>query len=254
MFQAIISYHGVRQTLSPRGSPVADRAVRTFDQRHLSVPRTARYAVMGSFEEALSEVWIVCHGHGQLAARFLSRFIPLERSDRLFVAPEALSRYYLHPPRDGPHAPDSPIGATWMTSEDRDCEIADYVGYLDLLYDEVFARVQRGSVRLWVFGFSQGCATVARWVARGKADPDRVVLWAGVLPPEMTREQGAVLSRRAPVTIVLGRQDEFANTELVAAQEAGLKELGLAHQTIRFDGGHEIVPDVLRRLADTTGR
>ena len=254
MFQAITSYHGETRTLSPRGSPVADRAVRTFDQRHLFVPRTARYAVMGSFEEALSEVWIVCHGHGQLAARFLSRFIPIERSDRLFVAPEALSRYYLHPPRGGPHAPDSPIGATWMTSEDRDCEIADYVGYLDLLYDEVFSQVQRGSVRLWVFGFSQGSATVARWVARGKADPDRVVLWAGVLPPEMTREEGAVLSRRAPVTIVLGRQDEFANTELVAAQEARLKELGLPHQTIRFDGGHEIVPDVLRRLADTTGR
>ncbi|MGH9418647.1 MAG: alpha/beta hydrolase, partial [Thermoanaerobaculia bacterium] len=90
--------------------------------------------MMGSFDEALSEVWIVCHGHGQLAARFLSRFVPIERSDRLFVAPEALSRYYLQPPRGGPHAPNAPIGATWMTSEDRDCEIADYVGYLDLLY------------------------------------------------------------------------------------------------------------------------
>ena len=253
MVQAIPSYHGESQTLSPRGSPVADRAVRTFEQRHLSVPRTARYAVMGSFEEALSEVWIVCHGHGQLAARFLSRFIPIERSDRMFVAPEALSRYYLQPPRGGPHAPDSPIGATWMTSEDRDFEIADYVGYLDLVYDEVFSRIRRESVRLWVLGFSQGCATVARWVVRGKVDPDRVVLWAGVLPPEMTREEATLLSRHAPVTIVLGRQDEFANSELVMAQEARLKELGVAHHTIRFDGGHEIVADVLRRLADSTG-
>jgi predicted esterase len=208
---------------------------------------------MGSFDEALSEVWIVCHGHGQLAARFLSRFIPIERSDRLFVAPEALSRYYLQPPRGGPHAPNAPIGATWMTSEDRDCEIADYVGYLDLLHDEIFSRVRRDSVRLWLVGFSQGCATVARWVARGKAYPDRVVLWAGVLPPEMTREEAAVLSRRAPVAIVLGRQDEFANPELVATQEARLKALGVAHQSIRFDGGHEIVPDVLRRIADSVG-
>jgi hypothetical protein len=161
MFQAITSYNGESQTLSPRGSPVADRAVRIFEQRHLSVPRTARYAVMGSFDEALSEVWIVCHGHGQLAARFLSRFVPIERGDRLFVAPEALSRYYLQPPRGGPHAPNSPIGATWMTSEDRDCEIADYVGYLDLVYDEVFSRVRRDNVRLCILGFSQGCATVA---------------------------------------------------------------------------------------------
>lgn len=203
MFQAITSYHGESQTLSPRGSPVADRAVRIFEQRHLSVSRTARYAVMGSFDEALGEVWIVCHGHGQLAARFLSRFIPIERSDRLLVAPEALSRYYLQPPRGGAHAPNSPIGATWMTSEDRDFEIADYVGYLDLLYDEIFSQVRRDNVRLWLLGFSQGCATVARWIARGKADRDRVVLWAGMLPSELTREQAAALSRRSPVTIVL---------------------------------------------------
>jgi predicted esterase len=253
MFQAITSHHGESRTLSPRGSPVTDRAVRIFEQRHLSVPRTARYAVMGSFAGALSEVWIVCHGHGQLAARFLSRFIPIERDDRLFVAPEALSRYYLQPPRGGPHAPNAPIGGTWMTSEDRDCEIEDYVRYLDLLYDEIFSRVRRDSVRLWVLGFSQGCATVARWVARGKADPDRVVLWAGVLPPELTRDEAAVLCRRSPVTIVLGRQDEFASPELVAAQETRLKELGVAHRTIRFDGGHEIVPDVLVSLAASEG-
>lgn len=251
MFQAITSYYGESQTLSPRGSPVADRAVRIFEQRHLSVPRTARYAVMGSFDDALTEVWVVCHGHGQLAARFLSRFIPIERGDRMFVAPEALSRYYLEPPRGAPHAPNTPVGATWMTSEDRDCEIADYLGYLDLLHDEVFSQVGRDNVRLWVLGFSQGCATVARWVARGKVDPDRVVLWAGVLPPELTRKEAAVLSRRAPLTIVLGNQDEFASPELVASQEARLKALGVAHQTVRFDGGHEIVPAVLRRLADS---
>ena len=69
----------------------------------------------------------------------------------------------------------------------------------------------------------------------------------------MTREEAAVLSRRAPVTIVLGHQDEFANPELVAAQETRLKELGVAHETIRFDGGHKIAPDVLRRLADNVG-
>lgn len=250
MFQPFSSSRGESQTLPPRGSPVVDRPVRIFEQRHLPVPRSARYALMGSFDGALSEVWIVCHGHGQLAARFLSRFIPIERGDRLFIAPEALSRYYLEPPRGGPHAPNTPVGASWMTSEDRDCEIADYVGYLDLLYDEVFSRVRRDTVRLWVLGFSQGCATVVRWVARGKVDPDRVVLWAGVLPPELSPDQAGVLSRRAPVTMVLGRHDEFAKPELVAAQEARLKELGVASETIRFDGGHEIVPEILRCLAD----
>ncbi|MDQ6768828.1 MAG: phospholipase [Gemmatimonadota bacterium] len=204
---------------------------------------------MGSLDAPLTEVWIVCHGHGQLASRFLMRFIPIEREDRLFIAPEALSRYYLSPPQGGPHAPNTPVGATWMTSEDRECEIEDYLGYLDLLYDEVFSIVDRTKVRLWVVGFSQGTATVARWVARGKVDPDRVVLWAGLLPPEFNARDAAALSRRAPATIVLGRHDDFANPELVAAQEARLKELGVAYEAIRFDGGHEILADTLRDLA-----
>jgi predicted esterase len=141
-----------------------------------------------------------------------------------------------------------------MTSEDREREIEDYIRYLDLLYDEIFSVVPRKAVRLWVLGFSQGTATVARWVARGKVDPDRVVLWAGLLPPELSQQDASALTRRAPLTVVLGRQDEFAKPELVAVQESRLRELGVAFQTVRFDGGHEIVADTLRSLAETHGR
>jgi predicted esterase len=253
MFQSFARSSYVAGPTQPvHTSTVTRRDVRSFEQRHLKVSRSARYALMGTIDGPLSEVWIVCHGQGQLAARFLSRFIPIEREDRLFVAPEALSRYYLSPPRGGPHPPNAPVGATWMTSEDRDHEIEDYVAYLDRVYDEIFSVASREKVRLWILGFSQGTATVARWIARGKADPDRVVLWAGVLPPELNEQAAAALTRRSPLAIVLGRNDEFASPELVAAQELRLTALRVPHETIRFDGGHEIVPDVLRRLADST--
>jgi len=253
MFQSFPrSLHAAGPTQPVHTSNVPRRDVRSFEQRHLKVSRSARYALMGTIDGPLSEVWIVCHGQGQLAARFLSRFIPIEREDRLFVAPEALSRYYLSPPQGGPHPPNAPIGATWMTSEDRDREIEDYVGYLDRVYDEIFSVVSRDKVRLWILGFSQGTATVARWIARGKSDPDRVVLWAGILPPELNEQNAAALARRSPMTIVLGRSDEFASPELVSAQELRLAGLRVPHETIRFDGGHEIVPDVLRSLADST--
>ena len=229
---------------------VPEKKHRAFEQRHLQVPRFARYSIMGSLEGDLSEVWIVCHGHGQLARRFLSRFLPLERPDRLFIAPEALSRYYLSPPVAGPHAPGTPVGASWMTSEDREFEIQDYVNYLDLLHDEIFSVVDRAKVRLWVLGFSQGVATVARWVARGNVNPDRVVLYAGVLPPELDAESAARLALRSPLTIALGTTDDFASPELIAAQEARLRELGVPHMTIRFDGGHEVIPEVLKRLTE----
>src|SRR5689334_24649314 len=136
--------------------------------------------MLGSLEADLKEVWFVCHGHGQLAARFIARFLPLESPQRLFIAPEALSRYYLSPPKAGPHPPGTPVGASWMTSEDRESEINDYVGYLDLLYDEVFSIIDRAKVSLWVLGFSQGVSTVARWVVRGRVEPDRVIVSSGM--------------------------------------------------------------------------
>jgi predicted esterase len=235
--------------LSVHSAPTSERKIRSFEQRHLSVTRSARYALLGSFHHDLREVWIVCHGHGQLAARFLSRFVPIEREDRLIIAPEALSRYYLTPPQGGPHPPNTPVGATWMTSEDREYEIRDYIAYLDQLYDEIFSQISRDNVRVIVLGFSQGTATVARWVARGKVIPDQVILWAGILPPELSAEEASKMSWRSPLMVVLGEQDEFARPELVMAQEARMRDLRVSHRLIRFEGGHAIDPDVLQMIA-----
>ena len=232
----------------PDGYTCAVATARIFEHRHISVPRTARYAIMGSFDSALTEVWIVCHGHGQLAGRFLSRFLALEREDRLFVAPEGLSRYYLGSP-SAVHRPDSPVGATWMTREDREAEIADQINYLDRVHDEIFSRVDRKGVRLWVLGFSQGVATVARWLARGKVTADRPVLWAGMIPQELDASGGRALSARAAVTIVVGDADEFATPKVVAAQEARLRELGVPCRKIGFEGGHDISDSALLELA-----
>ena len=224
-------------------------AARKFEHHHITVPKTARYAVMGSFDADLREVWIVCHGHGQLAARFLSRFVALEREDRLFIAPEALSRFYLTNTPNGVHRPDSPIGATWMTREDRDAEIEDQIAYLDRVHDEIFRRVERGGVRLWVLGFSQGVATVIRWLARGHASADRVVLWAGIIPPELEAGPARALWARAPVTMVVGSTDEFATPKVVASQEAKLRELGVQFESIRYEGGHDLSDPALLELA-----
>ena len=106
-------------------------------------------------------------------------------------------------------------------------------------------------MKVWVLGFSQGTATVARWVVRGKIEPDRVVFFAGLLPPELGAESAARLAQRFPLTIVVGRHDEFARPDLVAVQEAHLAELKVPHHLITFDGGHEITPEALDRLTQS---
>src|SRR5206468_1825615 len=123
---------------------------------HIRVARTARYETLGS-ETTAREVWFVLHGYGQLAASFIQAFSVLDDGTRLIVAPEALNRFYLVGVDSGAAA-ERPVGATWMTREDRDAEIADYVEYLDALAAQVLGAVRRGErpPRVIVLGFSQG--------------------------------------------------------------------------------------------------
>ena len=141
-----------------------------MDEHRLTAPRTARYFTLGSDAAALGEVWFVLHGYGQLAARFLTGFAPIDDGTRLVVAPEALSRFYVD------HA-NRKVGASWMTREDRLAEIDDYVRYLDAVRAEVLRDGTPRQSSVHVLGFSQGAAAAARWTASGAGPVDRLVLW-----------------------------------------------------------------------------
>ena len=51
-----------------------------------------------------------------------------------------------------------------------------------------------------------------------------------------------------------GRSEAWRTFELLNESPARLKELGIPHEMIRFDGGHEIIPDTLRSLASSDSR
>jgi len=208
---------------------------------HLTVPRTARYLVAGE-EQGASEVWIVLHGYSQLAASLIRWFEPALRPGRLVVAPEALSRAYFD------EAKARRVGASWMTREDREAEIHDYVRYLDLLVDEVLG-IAPTRPRLEVHGFSQGCATASRWVAFGRHRVDRMVLWGGTTPPDLDPERLRLGLLGAPVTMVLGDRDRFLTVEQMRADQARLEAAGLPVDTQVFAGGHLVDPTVLAALA-----
>ena len=215
-----------------------------LQEHHLSTPRTARYYVLGENAQAPAEIWIVCHGYGQLAGRFLSRLDALDDGRRLIVAPEGLSRFYV----DGT-GPVSKVGASWMTREDRVGEIEDYVRYLDAVYDAACRPVHREGVALTVFGFSQGVATASRWAVRGKRKVDRLVLWAGLLPPELDPGAHQAALNALDLVFVLGDRDEFTGGAALAQQQAALERAAVRYRLITFDGGHRIDADALRRLA-----
>lgn len=218
-----------------------------IEESHIEVRRTARYYTLGGDVHSPREVWFAVHGYGQLAAHFARHFEPLEDGTRLVVVPEALSRFYFGDPRRT-HGPDAMVGATWMTREDREREIEDHVRYLDTLYTYIRGQRGRTRARVTVLGFSQGVATVCRWLARGSARADRVVLWSGKLPPDMFPIPAGSPLRSASLTIVVGANDEYVTPLVAAEQEALLRTEKLAFDVRRFDGGHALDADVLRQF------
>lgn len=223
---------------------------RVGKEQRIEVPRTARYLTLGPADA--TDLWIVLHGYGQLAGRFLRRFAPIDDETRRIVAPEALSRFYVGN-EPGRHGPESMVGATWMTREAREDEIHDYVRYLDLVAERVLQEAEgegTDDVRLTVLGFSQGVATAARWTTMGQVAPGRVVLWADFLPPDLDID--AARRRWEGVDVVLVRGDDdraLGNQQLADEERERLGRLGGAVRTMRYAGGHDIEPEPLLELA-----
>lgn len=215
-------------------------------ERHIEVPRTARYFLNGEIGKQITDVWFACHGYGQLAADFVKEFDCIAQPHRLIVVPEAMSRFYLSSP-SGFHGPDSKIGATWMTREDREVEIADYVRYLDLLHKEILSAIS-ATPRITVLGFSQGGATANRWLTRGSSHADRLIMWGSLLPQDADLEQAAEFFRGVALTIVYGTRDQYAGQGVIASYEKLLTGSRIPYRAITFDGGHRMDRDTLRNL------
>lgn len=212
------------------------------------VPRTARYCTLGPTHGFPRELWFVCHGYGQLAPRFIRQFAPLDDGTRLIVAPEGLSRFYLDPIPKRRHDPSPRVGATWMTREDRESEIADYVSYLDRVADDVRHSLAGAAPRIVVLGFSQGTATVCRWLASSAMRADQLVLWQGTVPPELDLAAWADRLHGAAITLMAGERDEMVPPATMATEAERLSAAGVAFTLHRFDGGHTIEEAGLRLL------
>jgi predicted esterase len=208
-----------------------------MQEHFMKVERTARYYVVGQPENA-REIWLAVHGYGQLARYFLNHFAAFGK-DRCIVAPEGLSRFYLDPAH-------SRVGATWMTREDRLHEIEDHIAYLDRIANEQ-ARKSAPGTPINALGFSQGVATVSRWATQGSTPLDRLVLWAGSLPPELDIDTLRTW-QDLRVDLVLGDQDQYANKETLEATAQRMRSAGVPHHTHLFQGGHQLDALTLQRI------
>jgi predicted esterase len=214
-------------------------------ERHLTVTRTARYQQLGEISATTRQLWLVAHGYGQLAEYFIRHFAHLHTADptgTVIVAPEGLSRFYLT-------GTSGRVGAAWMTRADRLAEIDDQNRYLSQLLAQLLTQCPIG-VRVTILGFSQGTATVSRWLTRNAVTwrPHQLVLWAGDFPADIDDVAARQLLVQLPVTLISGNQDEYVPADKLQEQADTLQQQGARVATLQFEGGHTLNREVLYQL------
>jgi len=212
-----------------------------MQEHHIEVTRTARFCQLGSFSQMTEQVWMVCHGYGQLAPYFLKHFELVQDQRRVIVAPEGLSRFYLQ-------GFSGRVGASWMTREERLYEIDDYIAYLDAVWNHVIEHDSSSSFEAVALGFSQGTATAIRWAAREHIQVDRLILWAGGIPPDLD-DRDLERLRNIEIVQVVGNDDPFAHEESLSRQREFFDKHDLQARLIKFHGGHELHAETLVKIA-----
>lgn len=201
----------------------------------------ARYFTLGKLDKTTEQLWVVCHGYGQLARRFINKFQALDNGKNYIIAPEGLSRFYIE-------GFSGKTGATWMTREDRLTDIENYINFLDAVYKEAVAEIDLQQVKITILGFSQGAATVSRWVTQSQVHFDRLILWAGIYPPDLDFDKGKERIFDKKTFLVHGEQDPYLNEQRLKEQETLARKLGDPPRIITFSGKHQIDEETLRQF------
>ena len=205
----------------------------------IKIEKTARYFVLGTPSDKITDVWFVCHGYGQLANYFIKWFEPIINETTLIVAPEGLSRFYWN-------GFSGNVVASWMTKEERNSDIDDYVQYLDKVANQVLQK--RMKVNINILGFSQGAATACRWAILGKIAPTNLILWAGSFPKDISYLENIEAFKKISLHFLIGDTDELLSEKIISQYMKEFKEKEISFQLFRYKGGHKILPQPLLKL------
>lgn len=186
-------------------------------------------------------LWIVFHGYGQLSRFFLRKFNHLFHEDCLIAAPEGLNHFYLE-------GFSGRIGSNWMTKHEREVDITNNNSYLDQMMDELLSQLPLIN-RISFLGFSQGAATMSRWVCRTSIKPEKVVFWGGAPAQDLSPSVLTEALKDSLVLLAKGENDPFLQSENYAAQQALLANAGLDnYKELSYAGGHDLQAGLLKEI------
>jgi len=209
-------------------------------EKEISYQITNTYTTLNELTEKTKNVWFVCHGIGFLSRYFIHYFNELNADENYIIAPQAASKYYVK--NEYKH-----VGASWLTKENTQKEIENVMNNLNAIYEAEKIPIR---VNFFVLGFSQGVSVAMRWVSRYKIPCEKLIIYAGSIPTELTAENFSFMNLdQTKVINVVGTQDAYL-TETRMQQELDKMELlfGKQYQFLTFEGTHEMSKEVLETL------
>jgi len=209
-----------------------------MNKHFININKTAKYFTLGKFNENTKEVWFLLHGYAQTGEEFLNSFNRLLSDSNFLIAPEALNKFYFR-------GFSGKIGASWMTSEDREIEINDYLYYLNLLYD-TFDFPE--GVKINLLGFSQGTATATRWFVSSRIKFEKIILWGGGIAKELIDKSNVEKFNSVSIKILHGDRDAFLIPQKLETLKNVLTEAEIKYEIIEYKGKHEISPELFEKL------
>lgn len=203
-----------------------------IEAHKLKVLRTAHYYSLGKISQDVRYLVVACHGYGQLAKHFIRKFDIIARPETLIIAPEGLSRFYWE-------GFSGEVVASWMTSADRLDEIKDYTDYLQRLCGQMRYQLPE-DCKVILFGFSQGCATILRWIMRYFPEFDHLVLWAGKTPEDLDYRPHQSYFSEKRIDFFYGDDDYLITPEQMEWQKNFIDQQQLQVHIHQFNGKHTV--------------
>ena len=180
------------------------------------------------------------HGYGQLAKRTIHKFDILDPDEHFVVAAEGLNRFYWHKNNE-------PV-ACWMTKENRYDEIEDFTSYLDQVHDRFCKHVNQDKVKIILFGFSQGCATMWRWIHASQPHYHIAINWAGWIPEDISYLHLSQYLSSKEHHLWYGDDDKFLTEKALDDIKDVIQANHLDIAIRQFKGEHKIPKEELRKL------
>ncbi len=213
-----------------------------INKNQVSYQTKNSYETLNKLSANTKNVWFAIHGMGYLSRYFSKYFRDLNPEENYIIIPQAPSKYYLKD--DFKH-----VGASWLTKEDTPQEIDNLIAYLDAIKK---AEHISDDKNLILFGFSQGVSVALRWWVRQKLSFHTVILYAGGIPNEIRSDQlDFIHKQQTKITLIYGDQDQYITPERFTLEKRKIEMLFKSKaETITFEGGHEIKPEILQTILE----